>query len=469
MSPLHYHCRDLIYQTRQVGCNKLHPYKIGKVHFATTMVFDNNNISAKFHALFRSFRHKNYRLFYFGQTISLTGNWLQSTVLGWLVYSITKSSAMLGTVGFVSMVPTLIFGVVAGVFADRWNRQKSLIWVQSLATLLATLLALLTITGIIQIWHIMVIGFIAGIVGTFEMPIRQSFVVELVGHRDLSNAIALNSMMFNFARVAGPALAGVLVGLIGEGYCFGINAISYLFIIYALLKIKTEHVEQVSNREPILLSMKQGIIYAWERPFIRNPLILIFITGFVMMPVMTLMPVSAAEMLKGGPKTLGLLVASVGTGALIAGVHLAGRGFPRGMASIIGSSSVIYGASLILFSISHNVVLSCLILICAGIGVMRQNVGTNTLLQTLVDNEFRGRVMSFYVMTFMGLAPIGSLFWGFLASIIGISWTLTICGLWVIVSSVWFINHIEEMKEGIRHVVKTHPEPRLIEWMNTVV
>lgn len=433
------------------------------------MISLDKGIFTKFHLLFRSFRHKNYKLFYSGQFVSLTGNWLQSTVLGWLVYSLTKSSTMLGIIGFISMAPTLILSVVAGVFADRWNKQKSLIGMQCIAMALALALAFLTITGIVQIYHILIISFVAGIVGTFEMPLRQSFVIEMVGYKDLPNAIALNSMMFNLARVIGPALAGILVGLIGAGNCFLINGITYLFIIYALFQIKTEYPAPPLCEEPILLSLKQGLIYAWEKPFIRNPLVLLFATSLVKMPVMTLMPVAAVEMLKGGPKTLGTLLASFGIGAFLAGLHLAGRAFPRGMALIIGSSSVVYGTGLILFSFSKHIIIASIVLLIVGTGFMRQNVGTNTLLQSLVPNEFRGRIMSLYVMTFMGLAPLGSLFWGYLASKIGISLSLTFAGTWVIASSVWFISHIEEMRQSARHVASTHPDPGIAQWMNTVV
>ncbi|HNT97078.1 MAG TPA: MFS transporter [Elusimicrobiales bacterium] len=411
-----------------------------------------NDVPAE--GILRSFRHRDYRLFYSGQIVSLTGNWIQTTVQGWLVYSLTLSSAALGAVGFAAMVPTLLLGAFAGVYADRWDRRRALIGTQALAMLQASLLAALTLSGVVQVWQIALLACFAGCVGAFDMPIRQSFVVELVGRRDLSNALALNSMMFNMARIAGPAAAGVLIGLMGPGWCFALNAATYTFVIAALWRIsgKREGARDAAPREPVMKSLKAGLRYAWSHHHIRNPLILLACVSLVIMPFMTLMPVAAVELLEGGAGTLGLLLSSVGAGAFAGGLHLAGRASPRRMGSLIGSASVLYGAAVITFSFSRVQAASCLLLVAAGAGMMRQSVGCNTLIQSLVAENMRGRVMSLYVLTFVGLAPLGSLFLGWLAEHIGIAGTVRLTGLWVLLSAAWFISRLWEMKESVKRL-----------------
>lgn len=404
--------------------------------------------------IFRSFRHRGYRLFYSGQLVSLTGNWIQSTVQGWLVYTLTLSSASLGAVGFAAMAPTLLLGAFAGVYADRWDKRRALLATQVLAMLQASLLAGLTISGAVEVWHIALLACLAGCVGAFDMPLRQSFVVELVVRRDLSNALALNSMAFNLARIAGPAAAGALIGAIGAGWCFALNASSYVFVIAALLAIPGNgpSAREAAREEPVLDSLKAGLRYAWGHHHIRNPLILLACVSTVVMPFMTLMPVAAAELLGGGAGTLGLLLSCVGGGALMGGLHLAGRGSPARMGALIGSSSVLYGAAVIAFSFSRTHAASFLLLVAAGAGMMRQSVGCNTLIQSLVADNMRGRVMSLYVLTFVGLAPLGSLFLGWLAEHIGIGAAVRLAGLWVLMAAAWFISRLWEMRESVKRL-----------------
>lgn len=420
--------------------------------------------------IFRSFRHRDYRLFYSGQIISLAGNWIQSTVQGWLVYSLTLSSAALGAVGFAAMAPTLLLGVFAGVYADRWDKRRALLGTQALSMLQAAALAALTISGHVQVWHIAVLACFAGCVGAFDMPIRQSFVVELVGRRDLSNALALNSMAFNLARIAGPAAAGVLIGAVGPGWCFALNAATYTFVIAALWKVSSESVpaQDAAPREPVLESLRAGLRYAWTHHHIRNPLILLACVSTVVMPFMTLMPVAAVELLGGGPGTLGLLLSCVGAGAFAGGLHLAGRGSPRRMGSLIGSASVVYGVSVTAFSFSHVPAASFALLVAAGAGMMRQSVGCNTLIQSLVPDNMRGRVMSLYVLTFVGLAPLGSLVLGWLAEHMGIAATLRLAGLWVLLAAAWFISRLWQMKESVRRL-SGEPAAGRAEWLRELI
>ncbi|MDQ7771988.1 MAG: MFS transporter [Elusimicrobiales bacterium] len=426
---------------------------------------------AKSGGIFRSFSHRDYRLFYSGQIVSLTGNWIQSTVQGWLVYSLTLSSAALGAVGFAAMAPTLLLGVFAGVYADRWDKRRALLGTQALSMLQASVLAALTISGHVQVWHIAVLACFAGCVGAFDMPIRQSFVVELVGRRDLSNALALNSMMFNMARIAGPAAAGLLIGIMGPGWCFALNAATYTFVIAALWKISGKRAagQEAERREPVMESLKAGLRYAWNHHHIRNPLILLACVSTVVMPFMTLMPVAAVELLGGGPGTLGLLLSCVGAGAFAGGLHLAGRGSPRRMGSLIGSASVFYGASVIAFSFSRVPAASFLLLVAAGAGMMRQSVGCNTLIQSLVADSMRGRVMSLYVLTFVGLAPLGSLFLGWLAEHIGIAGALRLAGLWVLLSAAWFISRLWQMKESVRRLSSDPASAGRAEWLGELI
>jgi MFS family permease len=426
-------------------------------------------VPAGLEGVFRSLKHRNYRLFYSGQLISLMGTWLQTTVLGWVVYDITKSPARLGQVGFVNQLPPLALGVVAGVFADRWDKRRALVITQTLALIQAVAMGTLTLTGHIRIWHIMTLGFMLGVVNAFDMPLRQSFVVEMVGKRDLSNALALNSMMFNMARIVGPAAAGFLLAMTGPSNCFFLNAISYVFVIVALFMMRIERTEEPQQRPSVLASLKEGLGYVRRTPFIRNPLILLSCISFVVMPMTTQMPAAAVEMLHGGPKTLGVLISCIGIGAVIGGLHLASRKSPRKLGALIAASSVIYGAAMLAFSVSPVISVSCPLLICAGMGLMRQNVGCNTLIQTLVQNDMRGRVMGIYAITFAGLAPLGNLFLGWLAAKSGVQSAFALGGFWVLCMAAWFVSTLPEMKRSVARLKTENPDITMVENLEEVI
>lgn len=399
-----------------------------------------------FLSVFRSFSHKNYRYFFIGQNVSLIGTWMQATALGWLVYRLTNSSSMLGITGFVNLISPLIFGYFAGVLSDRIERKKALFFTQTMAMLLAGLLAFLTLSERIKIWHIFAISFLAGIVGSFDMPIRQSFVVEMVGKDDLSNALALNSVMFNLSRIIGPAIAGFIIHYLNEGYCFLFNFLSYLAIIYALYLIKPYPIEKEKKTENIYSSFKSGLKYIWKTPYIKYPLSFLMLLSFVVMPVINLLPVFVKN-IGGDSKTLGFFMSSIGFGAVISGLDMAKRKENKSLTLMVSNFSILYGLSLIIISFPKIPILNSIFLIMAGMGTTKQAVGINTLIQSVVNENMRGRVVSIYAMSFMGLAPFGNIFWGYLADKIGINTTIMFCGIWVILANIWFLNKMSKFKK----------------------
>ncbi|MFH1619683.1 MAG: MFS transporter [bacterium] len=398
--------------------------------------------------IFRSFSHRNYRLFFSGQLVSLTGAWIQSTVQGWLIYRLTGSAFMLGLVGFGTQLPMLLLSLPGGVVADRMDKRRALIFIECLAMLQAFILGLLAVSGVIRPWHIFVMAVCLGAVNAFEMPLRQSFVVEMVGREDLSNAIALNSSAINLARMAGPAVAGMLVGLIGEGPCFLLNAASFLAVIAALLKMVLPKKARGNNAEkkPVFHSMIEGLRHAVSHHHVRAPLLLLTMTSMVTMPVMVLMPVVAVDMLGGGAGMLGYLYSCSGAGALIGALSMAWRTGRRGLGTLVSASSLLFAISLAFISFSHDKWLTGGFLILSGFGMMRQAAGCNILLQALVPDEFRGRVMSLYIMTLVGLAPLGSLIAGKGAQLIGMEWMLLLGGAWSALSALKFYFRIPDMR-----------------------
>ncbi|MCW8804148.1 MAG: MFS transporter [Ignavibacteriaceae bacterium] len=398
-------------------------------------------------------RHKNYRLFFGGQSLSLIGTWMQQVALGWLVYRLTDSAFLLGLVGFSSQIPTFILASVAGVLADRYNKQKIIIATQTLAMLQASILAFLTLTGTIQIWHILLLSLFSGLINAFDMPTRQSFVIEMVEDRnDLPNAIALNSSMFNAARLVGPTLAGFLITAIGEGFCFLVNAISYLTVIVALLMMNiTPHVNN-QKKEKVLEGLKEGIKYAYNFKPIRALLLLIGLVSLTGMPYTILMPVFAKDILQGNAHTLGFLFGAVGSGALIGAIYLASRKTVLGLGRWIAIAASIFSLGLLFFSFSRNIYLSVGLMLFTGFGMMMQMASTNTLLQTLVDDDKRGRVMSLYVMAFMGTAPFGSFMAGSLASTIGAPYTVLSSGIICLMGAILFYKNLPSLRKHVRPI-----------------
>jgi MFS family permease len=378
---------------------------------------------------------------------------MQSVALGWLVYRLTDSAFLLGLVGFSSQIPTFILASIAGVLADRYNKHKILIITQTLAMVQAFILAFLTLNSSIQMWHIISLSLFSGLINAFDMPTRQSFVIDMVEDRnDLPNAIALNSSMFNAARLIGPTVAGILITVIGEGFCFLVNALSYLTVIVALFMMKIEPMVAAQKNEKVLEEMKEGIKYAYNFKPIRTLLLLIALVSLVGMPYTVLMPVFAKDILHGNSQTLGFLFGAVGTGAFIGAIYLASRKTVLGLGKWIAIAASIFSLGLIFFSFSREIYLSVGLMLFAGFGMMMQMASTNTLLQTLVDDDKRGRVMSLYVMAFMGTAPFGSFMAGTLASTIGAPFTVLSSGIICLAGAVIFYKNLPGLRKHIRPV-----------------
>jgi len=403
--------------------------------------------------VFRALKHKNYRLFFTGQTISLTGTWIQQVALSWLVYRLTNSPFLLGVVGFVGQIPTFLVSPFAGVFADRHSRRNMLVITQSLSLLQASILALLILTGKIQVWQIILLSALLGIVNSFDIPIRQAFTVEMVGDRDdLPNAIALNSSMVNAARLVGPSIAGILIAVAGEGICFLLNAVSYIAVIWSLLAMKVTKRQIEPQKRRVFHELKEGISYAAGfAPIIWILLLLAFIS-LLGVPYQVLMPVFAKDIFHGGPYTLGFLVAMAGVGALIGAIYLAARKTVLGLGRIIGQSAALFGIGIIAFALSQTFWLSLLLLLISGFGMMVQMASSNIVLQTIVDEDKRGRVMSFYTMSFMGMSPFGSLLAGSLAGTIGAANTLLFGGICCIIAAIIFTLKLPEIKKKIHPI-----------------
>ena len=403
--------------------------------------------------IFRGLYHRNYRLFFGGQGISLIGTWMQQIAMSWLVYRLTNSAFLLGVVGFSSQICSFFFSPFAGVISDRWNRHHILVATQSLSMLQAFILATLTLTGVVAVHHLIILSFFLGFVNAFDMPTRQAFVVELVERReDLGNAIALNSFLFNGARLVGPSIAGILISILGEGMCFLLNGVSFLAVIIALLAMKMTSNKQNSEKIQVLQGVKEGFTYAFGFPPIRSILFFLGWISLVGMANTTLMPIFAKDILHGGPHTYGFLMAAIGVGAIIGAIFLASRRNVLGLGRIIVIASGFFGIGLISFSFSHVLWLSLFLLLLTGFGMMVHMASSNTILQTVVDEDKRGRMMSLYVMAFMGMAPFGSLVGGSLAGGIGAPHTLIIGGTSCILGSFLFAKKLPSIRKMVRPI-----------------
>jgi len=404
--------------------------------------------------VFRALRHKNYRLFFAGQGISLIGTWMQQIAVSWLVYSMTNSAFLLGLVGFSSQIATFLLAPLAGVIADRHHRHRLLLITQSMAMLQAFILYMLYVTHAIQVWHIVLLSFFLGAVNAFDIPVRQSFTVDMINDReDLSNAIALNSSMVNAARLIGPSIGGILIALFGEGTCFLVNALSYIAVLFSLIMMKLPPWERLSRqKESVILQFKEGLVYAFNFMPIRTILMLLSVMSLVAGGVQALMPVFARDIFHGGSKTLGLLMAVSGLGALTGAIFLAGRKNVLGLSRIIAIAAFIFGLSIVVFSLTPFLVIGLPILLFSGWGMMVQMASSNIILQTIVEEDKRGRVMSFYTMAFMGLAPFGSLFSGVLATKIGADNTLLWGGGFCIIAAIVYAMQLPKLRSFIRPV-----------------
>jgi MFS family permease len=401
----------------------------------------------------RAFRHRNYQLFFGGQLISLTGTWMQSVAESWLVYRLTGSSALLGVTSFVSLAPVFLFATIGGTVADRVNRHRIILVTQTLSMILPLVLAALTLSGRVQVWHVFVLATCLGVVNAFDIPARQAFVVEMVGREDLPNAIALNSTMVNGARVVGPAIAGALVAVIGEGWCFLLNGISYLGVLAGLLLMKVPARPRQAVRTSALRDTLEGFQFVARTAPVRALLILLGVVSFAGMPYSVLMPVFAESILRSGPRGLGILMAASGLGSLGGALALVSRRGVRGLGRWVAISTAAFGLALIAFSLSRTFWLSAALLIPVGAAMIVEMASSNTLIQAMVPNVLRGRVMAVYSMMFMGMAPFGALFAGWLAERVGAARTVALGGAICIVASAVFSLRLPSLRHEGRQLI----------------
>ena len=401
----------------------------------------------------RAFRHRNYRLFFGGQLISLTGTWMQSVAESWLVFRLTGSSALLGVSSFASLVPVFLFATVGGTVADRANRHRIIVATQSASMALPLILAALTFTHTVRVWHVFVLAACLGVVNAFDIPARQAFLVEMVGRDDLMNAIALNSSMVNGARVVGPAIAGLLVAAVGEGWCFLLNGLSYIAVITGLLLMDVPARHRRTHRSALHDTIDGFRFVAHTAP-VRALLVLLGVISFAGMPYSVLMPVFAESILHGGARGLGLLMGAAGLGALGGALSLVRRRGVRGLGRWVATASASFGVALICFSLSRTFWLSALLLIPVGAAMMVEMASSNTLIQAMVPNQLRGRVMAVYSMMFMGMAPFGSLFAGWVAERFGAPETVAFGGVVCLVAAGVFALRLPVLRhEGRRLIV----------------
>jgi MFS family permease len=401
----------------------------------------------------RALRHRNFRLFFGGQTISLIGTWMTRIATSWLVYRLTGSALLLGTVSFAGQIPTFLFSPLAGVWVDRLDRRQVLIWTQTLSMVQSLALAGLTLTGHITIPWILGLSIMQGIINAFDMPGRQSFMIQMVeDRRDLSNAIAINSSMVNMARLVGPSLAGMLIAVTSEGWCFLIDGISYIAVIASLLMMRVPAAPLLRKTASTLTDLKAGWTYVSEFLPIRTILLLFAVVSLMGMPFVVLMPIFAAKVLHGGPHTLGFLMGSMGVGALISALALAARRSVKGLVRMIPMAAAVFGIGLIGFGLSRVFWLSMIMVMVAGMGMMQGMAGSNTVIQTIVDEDKRGRVMSYYTMAFVGMAPFGSLLAGSLAHAIGAPWTVIVNGVAVLLGAAWFTLQLPAVRRELRPI-----------------
>ncbi|HTY13917.1 MAG TPA: MFS transporter [Candidatus Omnitrophota bacterium] len=408
---------------------------------------------ANFKNAFRALAHRNYRLFFIGQGLSLIGTWMQNIALSWLVYRITNSVMLLGVVGFLGQIMIFLFGPFAGAIADRFDRRRIVIATQTLAMLQAFVLAVLVYTDTIAVWQIMVLSLFLGFILSFDAPTRQSFVVEMIDNKkDLSNAIALNSSIFNGARLIGPAVAGVMIASLGEGLCFLINGISYLCVIVSLLMMRIKPRHERPTAKKIFNEIREGFAYAYRFAPIRYIILLLGMISLLGMPYTVLMPVFARDVLHGGPQTLGFLMGAAGIGALGGALYMASRRNVVGLGGLIAFSSSVFSLGLLALAFSRAEWLALLVMAVIGFGMIMHMASSNTLLQTIVEEDKRGRVMSLYTMAFLGMTPFGSLIAGGIADRFGIRAALSGCGLACLLCVGGYMLVLPEIRKKVRPI-----------------
>jgi MFS family permease len=415
--------------------------------------------NSRFAHAWRALRHRNFRLFFTGQSISLIGTWMTRVATSWLVYRLTGSALLLGTVSFAGQIPTFLLAPFAGVLVDRLNRRNLLVWTQVLAGVQSLALAALTLAKVITIHEIIALSACQGLINAFDMPGRQSFLVQMVGDdagkpdkQDLGNAIALNSSMVNVARLIGPALAGLVIAAVGEGYCFAIDGLSYIAVVISLLMMRVFASTIKRAATSMFEQLREGWSYVSNFRPIRTILTLFALLSLMGMPFMVLMPIFASQVFHGGPHTLGYLMGASGVGALISAMSLALRKSVRGLTTMIQIAAVMFGSGLILFGLSRHLVLSLFLMLIVGFGMMQGLAASNTIIQTLVPEDKRGRVMSYYTMAFVGMAPFGSLLAGALAHKFGAPHAVMITGSFCLLGAAWFTTQLKSIRAIMRPI-----------------
>jgi MFS family permease len=421
---------------------------------ATEPIPEHDHTGGLSHA-WRALRAPNFRLFFSGQSISLIGTWMTRIATSWLVYRLTGSAWLLGIVGFMGQIPTFLLAPFAGVWVDRWNKRTVLVWTQALAAAQSLALAALTLTHRITIRDILALSVLQGLINAFDMPGRQSFLVEMVeDKRDLGNAIALNSSIVNLARLIGPSIAGMVIAVYSEGWCFLIDGISYFAVIASLLMMRLRPIPVLQSSDTVFQQLREGWEYVSRFLPIRNLLLLFAVVSLMGMPYTVLMPVFASQVLHGGPHTLGFLMGAAGVGALVSAVLLALRRSVKGLLKMVPVSAALFGLGLVAFGLSHVLWLSLALMLVVGFGMMQGMAASNTIIQTLAPTDKRGRVMSYYTMAFVGMAPFGSLLAGGLAHIMTASWAVVLTGSCCVLGAAWFWRRMGAVRDAMRPVYR---------------
>jgi MFS family permease len=403
--------------------------------------------------LLRALRHRNYRLFFGGQSVSLIGTWITRIATSWLVYRLTGSALLLGVVGFCGQIPTLLLSPVAGVLVDRYDRHRILVITQILSMLQSFALAALALPGVIKVWEILALQVVQGVINAFDTPARQSFIVDMIEDRaDLPNAIALNSSMVNGSRIIGPSIGGVVIAAVGEGWCFMIDGISYIAVIASLVAMTVAKKPRRAGGGRVTEELRAGFNYVTRSVPMRTALLLLALVSTMGMPYTVLMPAMASGVLHGGAHTLGFLMTASGLGALVGALYLASRTSILGLGRVMLMATIAFGAGLTAFSQSRVLWLSLLLLPIVGGGMMVETASTNTILQTIVEEDMRGRVMSFYTMAFLGTAPLGSLIAGVAADRIGAPTTILLGGVACVLAGIWFAIRLPSIRAVLRPI-----------------
>jgi MFS family permease len=408
---------------------------------------------SRWSVMFRALRYRNFQLFFAGQLISLVGTWMDNIAEAWLVYRLTGSSLLLGTVAFAGQIPVFLLAPIGGMVADRWDRRRVVVATQAASMVLAGILAGLTLSGRVKVWEVILLASLMGVVNAFDIPARQAFLVDMVGREDLMNAIALNSSMFNGARVIGPAIAGILVASIGEGWCFFANSVSYIAVIAGLLMMRISRRAVEEHHASAFEHIAEGFRFVRRTAPILALLLLLGLVSLVAMPYSVLMPIFAARILHGNATTLGTLMGATGIGALTGALVLASRTGLKGLSRWVAVSCAGFGVALILFSLSRWYLLSVILLVPVGFAMMVQMASSNTLIQAMVPDRLRGRTMAVYSMMFMGMAPLGSLLSGALAERIGAPWTVALGGLGAIIGAFIFARSLPKLRVEARQLI----------------